>query len=337
MSDAPRSELHYLGATEAIELFRRRELSPVELLDAVLARTAAVEPTVNALTEQLVDEAYLGRARLGGPLREGRRLGAPPRGRPDSAQGGAAHRRAHPRGGVAAREGRRRRRHPPGGRRGSSGPARSCTAVRRPRSSPACPSPTAPCGASRGTRGTPTCRRVGRRAARAPRSPRGRRSSPLVQTSAARSGSPPRCAVSSGSRRRSGGCLGCRPSTPTPTAPTARWAAAWPTSRACRTSSPVRTRRTRRRCVRRTSCRTTSTRCAVSASRCRSPSVTTSWTRRSRPTPAPQPPPSRQRERSWRRSSSPGRVSSSASLLGPTSGRSSGRPWESSRVTRPTC
>ena len=58
MADASRSELHYLGATEAIELFRRRALSPVELLDAVLARTAAVEPTVNALTEQLVDEAY---------------------------------------------------------------------------------------------------------------------------------------------------------------------------------------------------------------------------------------------------------------------------------------
>ena len=76
MADAPRSELHYLGATEAIELFRRRELSPVELLDAVLARTAVVEPTVNALTEQLVDEAYVAARVSGGPLRQGRRLGA---------------------------------------------------------------------------------------------------------------------------------------------------------------------------------------------------------------------------------------------------------------------
>ncbi|MGA9345679.1 MAG: amidase [Nocardioidaceae bacterium] len=52
-------ELHYLGAGEAIDLFTRRELSPVELLDAVLARIAAVEPGINALTEQLVDAAFV--------------------------------------------------------------------------------------------------------------------------------------------------------------------------------------------------------------------------------------------------------------------------------------
>lgn len=51
-------DLHHLTATEASERFRRRELSPVELLDAVLERTAAVEPTINAVTEQWIDEAH---------------------------------------------------------------------------------------------------------------------------------------------------------------------------------------------------------------------------------------------------------------------------------------
>ncbi|MHA7268752.1 amidase [Arthrobacter sp. HLT1-20] len=51
-------ELHYLTASKARELFASRELSPVELLDAVVARTALVEPAVNALTEQMLDEAY---------------------------------------------------------------------------------------------------------------------------------------------------------------------------------------------------------------------------------------------------------------------------------------
>ncbi|WP_269936675.1 amidase [Arthrobacter sp. HY1533] len=56
-------ELHYLTATKAQELFAARELSPVELLDAVVARTAWVEPAVNALTEEMLDEAY-GAARV---------------------------------------------------------------------------------------------------------------------------------------------------------------------------------------------------------------------------------------------------------------------------------
>ena len=51
-------ELHHLTATRARELFAARELSPLELLDAVVARTALVEPLVNALTEQMLDEAY---------------------------------------------------------------------------------------------------------------------------------------------------------------------------------------------------------------------------------------------------------------------------------------
>ncbi|MDJ0376740.1 amidase [Cryobacterium sp. PH31-L1] len=53
------TDLAYLGATEALGLFRSRDLSPVELLEAVLQRIDAVNPRVNALTEQLTDEARI--------------------------------------------------------------------------------------------------------------------------------------------------------------------------------------------------------------------------------------------------------------------------------------
>jgi Asp-tRNA(Asn)/Glu-tRNA(Gln) amidotransferase A subunit family amidase len=51
------SDLHFLPATEALAAFRARELSPVELLEAVIARAEAVEPTVNALCHLRFDEA----------------------------------------------------------------------------------------------------------------------------------------------------------------------------------------------------------------------------------------------------------------------------------------
>ena len=54
MSD---TELCYLSATEAIAGFRRRELSPVELMRAIIARAEAVEPQVNAFANTYFDEA----------------------------------------------------------------------------------------------------------------------------------------------------------------------------------------------------------------------------------------------------------------------------------------
>ena len=51
------TELHYLSAAEAIARFRSHDLSPVELLDAVIARAEQVEPTVNALCHTFHDEA----------------------------------------------------------------------------------------------------------------------------------------------------------------------------------------------------------------------------------------------------------------------------------------
>jgi aspartyl-tRNA(Asn)/glutamyl-tRNA(Gln) amidotransferase subunit A len=51
------SDLHELSAVEALARMRAKEVSPVELLDAVLARAAAVEGTVNAFTETREEEA----------------------------------------------------------------------------------------------------------------------------------------------------------------------------------------------------------------------------------------------------------------------------------------
>jgi aspartyl-tRNA(Asn)/glutamyl-tRNA(Gln) amidotransferase subunit A len=71
-------DLCYLPATEALRLFRERALSPVELMEAVIARAEAVEPTVNALCVTFFDEAlevarraedaYMGRGETPRPL-----------------------------------------------------------------------------------------------------------------------------------------------------------------------------------------------------------------------------------------------------------------------------
>src|SRR5947207_191067 len=50
-------DLCYLPATEALRLFRARDLSPVELLESVIARAEAVEPAVNALCHRFFDQA----------------------------------------------------------------------------------------------------------------------------------------------------------------------------------------------------------------------------------------------------------------------------------------
>jgi aspartyl-tRNA(Asn)/glutamyl-tRNA(Gln) amidotransferase subunit A len=50
-------DLHYLTASEALEQFRARALSPVELMQATIDRTEAVDGEVNALPIRLFDEA----------------------------------------------------------------------------------------------------------------------------------------------------------------------------------------------------------------------------------------------------------------------------------------
>jgi len=50
------TDLHYLSATEVLRAFRAREISPLEVFDAVSARADAVEPVVNALLERDHDD-----------------------------------------------------------------------------------------------------------------------------------------------------------------------------------------------------------------------------------------------------------------------------------------
>jgi Asp-tRNA(Asn)/Glu-tRNA(Gln) amidotransferase A subunit family amidase len=50
-------DLHYLSASEAMRLFRSRKLSPVELMQSVIARAATVEPAINAFADTYFDEA----------------------------------------------------------------------------------------------------------------------------------------------------------------------------------------------------------------------------------------------------------------------------------------
>ena len=45
------TDLHYLPATQALRQFRARELSPVELVTAVIARAETVEPVINAFAD----------------------------------------------------------------------------------------------------------------------------------------------------------------------------------------------------------------------------------------------------------------------------------------------
>ncbi|AHH97455.1 amidase [Kutzneria albida] len=49
--------LYYLSANEALRLFRTRQLSPVELMRAIIERAEHVEPTVNAFAEQMFEQA----------------------------------------------------------------------------------------------------------------------------------------------------------------------------------------------------------------------------------------------------------------------------------------
>ncbi|HXS63232.1 MAG TPA: amidase [Streptosporangiaceae bacterium] len=51
------TDLHYLSATDALAMFASKELSPVELMTAVIERADAVEPVINAFAQTLYDEA----------------------------------------------------------------------------------------------------------------------------------------------------------------------------------------------------------------------------------------------------------------------------------------
>ncbi|MGE0139413.1 MAG: amidase, partial [Ilumatobacteraceae bacterium] len=52
-------DLAYLSATDALAMFRARTLSPVELLDALIGRIESVEPVINAVVDERLDEARI--------------------------------------------------------------------------------------------------------------------------------------------------------------------------------------------------------------------------------------------------------------------------------------
>ena len=50
-------DICYLSATEALDRFRRRELSPVELMQAIIKRAERMEPGINAFTATFYERA----------------------------------------------------------------------------------------------------------------------------------------------------------------------------------------------------------------------------------------------------------------------------------------
>ncbi len=52
-------DICYMTATEALALFRRRKLSPVELVKALVARAEKVNPAINCLADRYFDDALV--------------------------------------------------------------------------------------------------------------------------------------------------------------------------------------------------------------------------------------------------------------------------------------
>ena len=52
------NDLLYMSATDALNKFRSRALSPVELVDAIIARAEKIEDTVNPFADKYFDEAF---------------------------------------------------------------------------------------------------------------------------------------------------------------------------------------------------------------------------------------------------------------------------------------
>lgn len=69
-------DLCYMSATKAIQLFKAKKLSPVELMKAVIARAEAVQPRINALTYRHFDEALAQAKKAEAKYAKGRKTGA---------------------------------------------------------------------------------------------------------------------------------------------------------------------------------------------------------------------------------------------------------------------
>ncbi|WP_312875826.1 amidase [Arthrobacter terrae] len=65
------TDLHYLDASTALAHFRSRTLSPVELMRAVISRTEALNPFINAFSETLFEQALTAARSAEAMYREG--------------------------------------------------------------------------------------------------------------------------------------------------------------------------------------------------------------------------------------------------------------------------
>jgi amidase len=61
---SPRDELCRLTATEAVLRLKRREITPLDLIDAAARRIADVEPAINALPTLCIERARAHAERL---------------------------------------------------------------------------------------------------------------------------------------------------------------------------------------------------------------------------------------------------------------------------------
>ena len=222
-------ELHHMSAADALRAFRSRQLSPVELTEAVIARAERTEPVVNALCHRFFDEALR-------QAKQAERRYAGQDGPPRPLEGlPTVVKEDEPVTGHPWTQGSLRYRDVVAGhtslfvRRlldaGVIVHARSTASE----FASAAFTHSALWGITRNP-WNPEFSRAARRVARARRSPPGRRCWRRDRTPRARSGCPPRSAVWSGSSRRTAGYRWTRPITSTPTCTPVCWPAPSPTS-----------------------------------------------------------------------------------------------------------
>ena len=165
--DRAMSELHWLTAAEAARAFAARELSPVELLTALLDRIERLDPKLNAFIRLDAEAAMDGRARGRDRDRRG------PAARTAAWRAGrhqGHHRCRRPADDLPFEDPDRQRRDGRRGRasRSCAAPARSSWASCRRTNSPSAARASTCRGRRRATRGTRTIIPAARRPARAP-------------------------------------------------------------------------------------------------------------------------------------------------------------------------
>ncbi|HDM32627.1 MAG TPA: amidase, partial [Deltaproteobacteria bacterium] len=69
-------EIGYMSATRMLNAYREKELSPVEVVDAILKRIEEINPKINAFVTLLADEAMDSAKKAERDILEGKPIGA---------------------------------------------------------------------------------------------------------------------------------------------------------------------------------------------------------------------------------------------------------------------